>query len=57
MKSVQNRSCEYKTMLELSRMINDLNPFAMAYRMLHDVELLELRTSQLTGLIINFVYV
>ena len=50
MAHVANASCVSNTMQLLLEMMNDVNPFAKAYQMLHDVELDELRKAQLTGI-------
>ncbi len=44
-------------MLELSVLLNEINPFAKAYRMLHDIELTELRKSQINGKICMYVLI
>jgi hypothetical protein len=52
-----NQSCNKTTMLELSVLLNEINPFAKAYRMLHDIELTELRKSQINGKICMYVLI
>lgn len=49
MKLAVNNTCESNIMNSLNKMLLSINPFARSYRMLHDVELTELRQAQLTG--------
>ena len=49
MRLVENAVCVANTMAALTEMVKEINPFAKAYKMLHDVELSELRKAQLSG--------
>ncbi len=57
MSCTYNQSCNNETMLELSVLLNEINPFAKAYRMLHDIELTELRKSQINGKICMYLLI
>ena len=49
MRLVENALCVANTMSALTEMVKEISPFARAYKMLHDVELTELRKAQLAG--------
>ena len=46
---IANTSCLSHTMKIFADMIEEYNPFAKSYKMLHDVELEELRKAQISG--------
>lgn len=53
MNMVEHQSCDSKIMFELSNLINSINTFAQSYKMLHDVELEELKKAQINSKLQN----